>query len=59
MSKLINFSFRFPLKGVFRGFQGGKGGKLRVLPDNVICIFLKFINVQHYQNYTNFTFKKI
>ena len=42
---MINFSFMFLLKGVFRQVQGGKGGKCRVLPDNIICTFLKFINI--------------
>ena len=58
-SKLINFSFRFPLNGVFREYQGGKGGKFRVMFDNVICTFLKFNNFKNHQNYITFTFIKM
>ena len=50
ISKLINFSFRFPLSG-FHGFIRGKGGTFRFLPDNVIWTFVKFINLQHHTSY--------
>ena len=59
ISKFINYSFSLPLKGVFRGFQGGKRGIFRGLPDNVICTFLIFINIKHHQKYIDFTFRKI
>ena len=49
---MLNLSFRLLLKGVKRGFKGGKGGKFMVFSDNGICTFLKFIHFQNHQNYT-------
>jgi hypothetical protein len=40
MTNFIILGFRFPLEGVFRGFQGGKGGKLRDLSEKGIYIHI-------------------
>ena len=52
ISKIVNLSFRRPLKGVKGGLKGGKGGKFMVFSDNGIRTFLKFIHFQNHQNYT-------
>jgi hypothetical protein len=58
---ILNFiilGFRFPLKGN-SGVLRGEVGKLKALPDKGICISLKRILVQHYQNIISFIFQKI
>ena len=37
---MLNLSFKLLLKGVQRGFKGGKGGKFKVFSDNGMCTFI-------------------
>jgi hypothetical protein len=45
MSKIMIFGFKFPLKGVLRGSQGGEVGKINAVPDKEKCILLRLIFV--------------
>ena len=38
MSNIVIFGFKFTLKGVLRGSQGGKWGKINAIPDKEKCI---------------------
>ena len=57
MSNIMIIGFKFPLKGVLRGFQGGKMGKINAMPDKEKCILLRLIFVQNYHNDMGFIHK--